>query len=155
MENELPMAEAVRKTETEAEEIRKIPQADPEEPKTQALKSALAKKEQALAALEDTRAKCAAAFEDFRKEFPNVTISELDESLWEQVKSGIPLAAAYALKLHRENKKSGTEKRERAPWQSLDESAADSLYTPAEVKRMSEAEVRRNYDRIRESMKHW
>lgn len=33
--------------------------------------------------------------------------------------------------------------------------AADSLFSPAEVRAMSRAEVRANLDRIRESMRHW
>ena len=33
--------------------------------------------------------------------------------------------------------------------------AADSLYSPAEVRAMSRGEVRANLDRIRESMRHW
>ena len=33
--------------------------------------------------------------------------------------------------------------------------AADSLYSPSEVRAMSRREVRANLDRIRESMRHW
>ena len=33
--------------------------------------------------------------------------------------------------------------------------ASDSLFSPAEVRAMSRAEVRENLERIRESMRHW
>ncbi len=105
--------------------------------------------EEASTALRDTD--YAAAFEEFRKEFPDVPVSHLDETLWEQVKGGVPLAAAYALKLHREKKAAPAT----GAWRSLEEGAGDGLYSKAEVQRMSEAEVRQNYARICESMKHW
>ncbi len=145
MENEIleAEAEAVSKTETEAET---------EQTEVETLRKALEEKENALAALHEMQSKYAAAFDEFRREFPDVPISSLDEALWEQVKSGVPLAAAYALKMHREEKNETVQK---GGWKSLDEGVSDQFYSPSEVRRMTQSEVRKNYARICESMKHW
>ncbi len=67
--------------------------------------------------------------EDMRREFASVKLPDKEV--------GKPLPNAAELSAGRLN------------------GAGDSLYSPAEVRAMSRAEVRANLERIQESMRHW
>ena len=97
---------------------------------------------------------------DFNSLFPEVSIDEIPESIWESVKKGTSLAASYAL----------YEKRKLAEAQriaKINESnakraagvagvhTANEYFSPDEVRKMSRSEVHANFAKIRKSMEKW
>ena len=98
-------------------------------------------------------------YEEFHTLYPDVSIASLPDGVWEAVERGVPIAAAYALA---EKKRLYTE--EAAAKQNADNKARTSgalespetdFYSPAEVRAMKPAEVRKNIEKIRRSMKSW
>ena len=97
--------------------------------------------------------------EEFERYFPEVPLRELPDSVWTQVHSGVPLAAAYALyerglaneqrRIEQQNAKNA------AHTVGLPSPAGAGYFSPAQVRAMSRDEVREHYDRIFESMRHW
>lgn len=97
--------------------------------------------------------------EEFEQYFPDVSLRTLPDSVWSQVHAGVPLAAAYALY------ERGVQNQERAAEEQaarrdalstgLPGAAQASYFSPSQVRAMSRQEVRENYDRIFESMRHW
>lgn len=116
---------------------------------------ALAEKERALADATAQQEKYAAEFAEFRREFPEVPLGRVTDEVWDEVKKGVPLAAAYALAEHRAAKEARVISREANAWHSLSGGTDEGLFSPSEVRAMTQYEVRRNYDRILESMKRW
>lgn len=116
---------------------------------------ALAEKEKSLAAVSAQQEKYAAEFAAFRKEFPEVALGKVTDEVWDEVKKGVPLAAAYALAEHRAAKEARVISREANAWHSLSGGTDEGLFSPSEVRAMTQCEVRRHYDRILESMKRW
>lgn len=121
-----------------------------------ALKEQIAK----LEALKQTEARILAEIGDFVVLFPDVPVEELPDEVWESVRAGAPLAAAYALY---EKKKYADARRiaainaknaSRSPGAAGTDTASE-YFTPDEVRRMSRAEVHANYSKIKESMKKW
>ena len=115
------------------------------------------------AELEETKslhARMAAELGEFQALFPEVSVSALPESIWEQVRSGIPLAASYALYekkciLHREHAaKINMQNAKKASGAAGKDTPAE-YFSPDEVRAMSQSEVRKNYQKIMESMKKW
>lgn len=147
MMNELP--------EEVTEEVTEEVPETAEEDELSALRAALAEKEQLLADMTAAKDRFEAEFAEFRKEFPEVPLGRVDDGVWEQVGKGVPLAAAYALAERRAMKQAQTSRRETGAWHSLSGGTDEGLFTPSEVRAMTEREVRRNYDRILESMKRW
>ena len=97
--------------------------------------------------------------EDFRALYPDVTEADIPDAVWEAARGGLPLEAAYALHERREAmRRSAADKINRrnagGAWGRAD-AEADGFLSPDEVREMSPDEVRRNYARIMESMKHW
>lgn len=97
---------------------------------------------------------------EFTELFPKKSLESVPEEVWDKVRGGVPLAAAYALyekkaearaafaeEVNRKNaeRSSGAVGRE----------AGNIYYSPSEVKKMSAAEVKKNYAMIIESMKKW
>ena len=97
---------------------------------------------------------------EFSEIFPEKSVNSIPDSVWESVKAGIPLAAAYALyerknavradAASRINERNG----EKATG-SIGRCGTENFYTPDEVRAMSRSEVKRNYSKIIESMKKW
>ncbi|MBQ7347182.1 MAG: hypothetical protein IJW55_04435 [Clostridia bacterium] len=97
--------------------------------------------------------------EEFSALYPDASLSSLPDSVWDDVRRGIPLAAAYALA---ERRRARTE--ERAKESNLENGkrsagavggAQDDYFSPAEVRAMSQSEVRANYQSIMRSMQKW
>jgi hypothetical protein len=91
--------------------------------------------------------------------YPSAQLGSMPDSFKEAVKCGVPPAAAYALEMRRREVRA---KRAEAARRSAEKSSAgristvdDGLFTPDEVRGMSRREVRENYGRIMESMRHW
>ena len=97
---------------------------------------------------------------EFALTFPKRTVESISEEVWESVRCGVPLAAAYALY---EKKREASEEFTREVNQrnaerssgAISSSASTGYYSSSEVKKMSPSEVRKNYNLIIESMKKW
>ena len=92
--------------------------------------------------------------------FPDVAPNSLPEEVWEEVRNGTSLAAAYALyerRVFMKNKHINevNEKNARLSSGKAGNSAAKEYFSPGDVRAMSQAEVRANYSKIIESMKKW
>ena len=98
-------------------------------------------------------------FEEFNTLYPNTPLSAVQDRVWEDVRRGIPIAAAYALEQRR------LEQTARAAAISNSQNASRSsgalnptesdYYSPDEVRAMSQKEVRANYQKIIQSMQKW
>lgn len=96
---------------------------------------------------------------EFRTLYPDTPLSSLPASVWEDVRNGIPVSAAYALT---ERRRALIEEIAAKSNRQNDERSAGALvnpendfYSPAEVRAMSQSEVRANYDKILRSMPKW
>ena len=92
--------------------------------------------------------------------FPYITLNSITEEIWQSSKEGIPLAAAYALYEKKREAANGYAKeinKRNAQRSSgaVTNSGDSGYYTPAEVRKMSSDEVKKNYKFIIESMKKW
>ena len=96
---------------------------------------------------------------EFEALYPDVPLSELPDGVWDAVKQGIPLAAAYALaerrreRLEQVARDSNRRNRDRSSGELSRETP--DYFSYEEVRRMSSAEVRAHYDSILRSMKRW
>ena len=97
---------------------------------------------------------------EFSALYPEVALSSIPDSIWQSVKRGVPLAAAYALEARKaeltakrasqvnvENKKMSSG--------SLSSDSYNDYFTPSQVRSMTPAEVRANYTQIVNSMSKW
>ena len=97
--------------------------------------------------------------DEFRALYPALAEGDIPDAVWDEVRGGLPLEAAYALWERREqirqsNAEQVNRKNASGAWGRADTAAEDFL-SPDEVRSMSPREVRDNYARIMESMKHW
>ena len=98
--------------------------------------------------------------EEFTELYPNLPVTALPDSVWSSFKSGIPLAAAYALyekkeAVAREKALNVNAKNKKLSSGSLYSKNNDEYFTPAEVRAMSASEVKANYAKIITSMSKW
>lgn len=98
------------------------------------------------------------------KEFASIfgadSVSKISDEVWESTSTGVPLAAAYALYEKREALRAQMAERVNKKNASMSAGAIKNatnpeFFSPSEVKAMSAKEVKRNYNRIIESMKKW
>lgn len=104
--------------------------------------------------------KLAGQLREFSALYPETAAEEIPESVWDAVKGGLPLAAAYALHERRAAlaRVQAEAEREKARVRSsgaLEGGGGDLFYSPAEVRAMNAAQVRQNYSAILASMQHW
>ena len=97
---------------------------------------------------------------EFSQLYPSVSLSSIPDSIWDSVRSGVPLAAAYALAEKKEalaNTKAENvnSKNKSLSSGSLTPSKREEFFSPAEVRAMSAPEVRANYAKIIASMSKW
>ncbi len=97
---------------------------------------------------------------EFSSLYPDVSITSLPDTVWQSVKKGVPLSAAYALEVRRAEVKAQRARqvnRDNSEMSSgaLGNDNRNSFFSPAEVRAMSAAEVRANYSKIIESMSKW
>ena len=112
---------------------------------------------EARAAIAD---KIAAQIGEFSALFPEVPVETVPDEVWDSVKSGSSLAAAYAVYARKaymsEQRASNVNKRNARNSPGVaGKGTASEYYTPDEVRAMSQKEVRANYSKILESMKKW
>jgi len=119
--------------------------------------------ERLRAELEETKAlhaRMANELDEFHLLFPDVNTACIPESIWEQVKNGIPLAASYALyekkcNLRRQHAEEINLHNAKHTPGAAGKNTPAEYFSPDEVRRMSQSEVRSNYQKIMESMKKW
>ena len=148
-------------TEELNEEITEEPKAEeiPEED-TQALKEEI---ESLRLQLEESRSmydRFHGECMEFSSLYPSVPLSTIPDSIWASVRSGVPLAAAYALaekkeRMAREKAMDINSKNHERSSGALSASKTEEFFTPSEVRAMSAAEVRANYAKIITSMSKW
>lgn len=97
---------------------------------------------------------------EFNTLFPDVSVSNLPEEVWESVKAGTALAASYAL--YEKRMEAESQRIAKINASNFSKSAGvagkhtkNEYFTPEEVRNMSRAEVHINYSKIKESMKKW
>lgn len=97
---------------------------------------------------------------DFTEVFPEQDVRAIPDEVWQDVRKGNSLAAAFALF---ERKKANVQARAAEVNQinayrssgRAGSDAANEFFSPDDVRAMSQSEVRANYSRIIESMKKW
>ena len=97
---------------------------------------------------------------EFSSLYPGVPLSSIPDSIWNSVKSGIPLAAAYALAEKKESAARAkamdvNSKNHLQSCGAVGTSGNGEFFSPAEVRAMSAAEVKANYSKIITSMSKW
>ena len=97
--------------------------------------------------------------EAFRTLYPGIGEADIPDAVLEEARGGLPLEAAYALYERRESlRRRAAEEANRKnagnSWGKT-EGGGDGFLSPDEVRKMSPAEVHRNYQQILSSMKHW
>ena len=163
MPDEASETTAVDETSSDAVEENTTTEAPTDPPTLPSTEELSAELTRLRAELEETKAlhaRMAAELGEFHALFPEVNVSALPESIWEQVKSGIPLAASYALyekkcNLHREHAaKINLRNAKKSPGAAGKDTPAE-YFSPDEVRAMSQRQVHENYARILASMKTW
>lgn len=164
------MAEAVAESDAnplapapaEAPEEENPLEAAPDSPVSEldALRAEVAGLRAQLATKEQEHESARREIEQFQELFPDVTIRDIPDSVWQRQKEGIPLNAAYAL-YERERTmarvRAGEINRQNAFRSSgrAGVDAAEEFFSPDEVRAMTPRQVRENYQKIRLSMKKW
>jgi len=123
------------------------------------LRNELMQLRQELAARDAFFTRLGNEYDEFKVLYPNVSPEMLSDSIWKDVRRGIPLAAAYALAEKRRQhdeaqaERFNRENRLRSP--GAVSGVEQEYFTPAEVRAMSRHEVRENYQKIVQSMRKW
>ena len=97
---------------------------------------------------------------EFNELFPEQNLGALPPEVWEGVKRGIPLAAAYAYETARRERRAAiaaeaNTKNSKSSAGPPGAPGGEGYFSPAEVRSMSASEVRSNYTTIMDSMKLW
>lgn len=112
-----------------------------------------------LEVAERTAREISTGWREFTELYPDADISSLPDSFNAAIEKGIPPAAAYALELRRKEVRiariKAADKKARELSAGKLDPADDTLYSPDEVRAMPPAEVRKNMEKIRRSMKSW
>ncbi|MBQ9940162.1 MAG: hypothetical protein IJO74_01325 [Clostridia bacterium] len=93
--------------------------------------------------------------------FPDIKLEEVPEELWDMVSQGESLLGAYCILLAKKNletekaEKKDRENSEKTPPNVKPGAEKSDYFTREAVSKMSRDQVRKNYDKIVESMKHW
>jgi hypothetical protein len=123
------------------------------------LRSELESLRQRLETAERTAREISAGWREFSELYPDADLNSLPDSFNSDVERGIPPAAAYALEMRRREirrlKIEESDRRAREMSSGRVSGTDDGLYSPDEVRAMPPAEVRKNMEKIRRSMKSW
>lgn len=92
--------------------------------------------------------------------FPDTDVSRIPDEVWESVREGNSLAAAYALHARKQqqreqNARTVNDRNAELSAGRAGNGTANEYFTPDEVRAMSRVQVRDNYAKILESMKKW
>ena len=124
------------------------------------LRAEVARLREELAETRRMHERMATELGEFHALFPETDVASIPDGIWEQVRRGVPLAASYALY----EKKCAMQKEraaainlcnaQRTPGAAGTNTTAE-YFSPEDVRAMSQAQVRANYQKILESMKKW
>ena len=133
-----------------------------QESELEQLRSELKQLRQEIAARDARTAKNARIereYTEFCELFPGVSVETLPSEVWQDVKGGASLAAAYALAEKKQAaanaRASGSNTINRARSAGAVHNAQNYEFSPAEVRAMSSQEVRANLSKIMRSMQKW
>lgn len=125
----------------------------------EALKARNAELEKELEERKSISARLEGEISEFSDMFPDVPLSEIPDEIWDEVKKGLPLSASYAR--HERKRTLSQTKAEEANKNALEKSSgsvtgtSEHYFTADQVRKMTAAEVKKNYSHIINSMKHW
>lgn len=123
------------------------------------LQSELESLRQRLETAERTAREISAGWREFTELYPDADLNSLPDTFNSDIERGIPPAAAYALEMRRREirrlKIEESDRRAREMSSGRVSGTDDGLYSPDEVRAMPPAEVRKNIEKIRRSMKSW
>lgn len=133
------------------------------EDNTESVESLKAEIERLRAELEESRSandRISSDISEFYRLFPDGKLDQLPSEVRENVRSGVPLTASYALyekRLEAERERIAAINRKNAARSSgsVGKNTVKEYFSPDEVRAMSQSEVRENYHKIIESMKKW
>lgn len=125
-----------------------------------ALRAELDKLRADLDGISSKRAEFISEIREFSTIFGADAVCKIPDEVWESTNRGIPLAAAYALYEKKESQRREMIERINQKNSSMSAGAIKNATNPeffshSEVKAMSAKEVKKNYNRIIESMKKW
>ncbi len=104
-------------------------------------------------------AKADREYAEFRALYPDTDPQALPDSVWEEVRCGTPLAAAFALSERRRMlalavaEESNRQNKARSPGGL--QGGAEDAFSLAEVRAMSPSEIRAHYDKVMRSLQKW
>ncbi len=152
-------AEVEAKAETEAETELEAPAENVPADDTAALAAEVDRLRDELARRDAMSERMARESEELYALYPDLDLRTLPDSVWEDVRRGVPIAAAYALaerkRVYREQKAAICNQVNRDRSTGAIDGAGSDYFSPAEVRQMSAAEVRKNYTSIMHSMQKW
>ncbi len=134
-----------------------------EEDKISKLQSTISELEATIKELQDkseTQNKVLRELSEFNELFGDIEINSIPECVWDSVKDGTSLSAAYALYEKRcEAERArieliNSQNSSRSAGRAGRDTGAE-YFSPDEVRKMSSSEVHANYSKIKESMKKW
>ena len=136
---------------------------DEEEATTEKLNQRIAELSEELAAYKSAAAKQEAIskqLNEFSELFPDISVKAIPDEVWEGVKRGNSLAAAYSLyerritEAARRIERINAQNAERAAG-AAGKNMTQEFFSVDDVRKMSPSEVRANYAKIRRSMEKW
>lgn len=145
------------------EEVADVSETEATEDNTETLEELRAEVGRLRSALEDKHReneRVLTEIAEFTELFPKRGLENVPEEVWDKVKGGIPLAAAYALYEKKAEARAAfaeevNRKNAERSSGAVGRDTGSAYFSPSEVKKMSAAEVKKNYSIIIESMKKW
>ena len=159
-ENEVVEETPENETEDETEDETENEETEPDASELAYLKAELETLKKELAESRAFYSRLEGECAEFSELYPGVSLSSLPDSIWQSVKKGVPLAAAYALEVRKAEldtlraQKINTLNRNMSSG-ALEGDSRSDYFTPDQVRAMSAAEVRANYTKIVNSMSKW
>lgn len=104
-------------------------------------------------------AKADREYTEFRTLYPDTDLHTLPDSVWDEVRRGTPLAAAFALSERRRTlalaaaEESNRQNKSRSP--GTLQGGAEDEFSISEVRAMSPSEIRSQFDRVMRSLQKW
>ena len=120
----------------------------------------LTKELEAYKTAEAERAHIAKQLDEFSELFPEISVRSIPDEVWERVKEGNSLAAAYSVYERRIAEAARrieliNERNARKAAGAAGKNATPEFFSADDVRKMSPSEVRANYAKIRRSMEKW
>ena len=142
------------------EEQENLPTVDELDQKRQLLEEQILALEGELERKKAEADKKASEYTEFKKLYPDVNENDLDPEVTDMVNGGVPLAAAYALYEKKQAQRNAeavahNKATKSGGFGSLGRNSDNEFYTPDEVRAMTRADVRKNYQQILRSMENW